>query len=51
MERNLSKKATYEDRFARRFYCNAHRFISRRKKKNNKDFRRKLKLEGKDEKD
>jgi len=43
MNRNLHKKATKEDRFARKFYCNAHRFIHKMKKANNKKVRRKLK--------
>ena len=41
--KNLHKKLSNEDKFARKFYCNAHRFISKMKKVNNKKVRRKLK--------
>jgi len=46
--KNLHKKLSNEDKFARKFYCNRRRFISKMKKANNKKVRQKLK-EGKDD--
>lgn len=40
MKRNSYKKKTFEDKFARKFYCNSYRFIKKIKKSNNKKFRR-----------
>ena len=36
------KRLTYEDKFARHYYCNANRFIGKIKKANNKKVRRVL---------
>lgn len=41
--RTVYKKMTFEDKFARDFYCNSHRFVSDMKRRNRKEFRRKLK--------
>ena len=38
--RKQHKKYTFEDKFARKYYCNSHRFTSKVKKINNKKFRR-----------
>lgn len=40
MKRNSHKKKTFEDKFARKFYCNSYRFIKKIKRYNNKKFRR-----------
>lgn len=40
MDRNEHKKETYEDKFARKYYCNSHRFNKKVKKQNSKKFRR-----------
>lgn len=40
MKRNYNKIITYEDKFARKFYCNSYRFIRKMKKYNNKKVRR-----------
>lgn len=45
MDRNPHKKQTFEDRFARKYYCNSYRFIKKMKKANNKNFRKKNKEE------
>jgi hypothetical protein len=45
MERGLHKKLTYEDRFARKFYCNPHRFVASMKRANRRLMRKKLKTE------
>ena len=37
------KKMTIEDKFARKYYCNGHRFISKMKHENRKKLRRLLK--------
>ena len=34
------KRLTYEDKFARQYYCNANRFLGKIKKANNKKLRR-----------
>lgn len=34
------RKYTYEDRFARKFWCNPQRFVKKMKKINRKKFRR-----------
>lgn len=39
MNRNDIKKLTFEDRFARKYYCNSHRFIKKIKRINNKKLR------------
>lgn len=33
-------KMTFEDKFARHYYCNAHRFTGKMKKANNKRLRK-----------
>lgn len=43
--RNEYKKLTFEDKFARKYYCNSWRFSSDMKKRNRKEYRRKLKVE------
>lgn len=43
MNRNLHKKLTFEDKFARKYYCNSYRFIKKMKKANNKKLRKKIK--------
>ena len=46
MKSNIHKKATHEDKFARKYYCQrAKRFIKHQKKANNKQFRRMFKEE------
>lgn len=45
MKRNSHKKKTFEDKFARKYYCNSHRFIKKIKKANNKKFRKTVKEE------
>ena len=40
MSRNEHKKETFEDKFARKYYCNSYRFNKKVKKQNNKKFRR-----------
>lgn len=44
-QRNLYKKMTSEDKFARKYYCNSYRFVSDMKRRNRKRMRRKLKKE------
>ncbi len=44
-QRNLHKKMTSEDKFARKYYCNSYRFVSDMKRRNRKLMRRKLKKE------
>lgn len=44
-KRNLHKTMTSEDKFARKFYCNSHRFVPDMKKRNRKRMRRELKKE------
>lgn len=41
--RSENKKRTYEDKFARHFYCNSYRFTWKMKRENNKKMRRILK--------
>ena len=44
MKSNIHKKATFEDKFGRKYYCkHAKRFIKHVKKANNKKFRKMLK--------
>lgn len=38
--KSLYKRMTFEDKFARKYYCNSYRFIRKMKKYNNKKFRR-----------
>lgn len=38
--KSLYKRMTFEDKFARKYYCNSYRFIRKIKKYNNKKFRR-----------
>ena len=45
MNRNTYKKLTWEDKFARKYYCNSWRFASDMKQRNRKALRRKLKEE------
>lgn len=40
MNRNIYKKETYEDKFARKYYCNSYRFVRSMKRRNRKIFRR-----------
>lgn len=39
----IHKRITFEDKFARHYYCNSHRFIHAMKKANHKLFRRLIK--------
>lgn len=39
MNRNDIKKLTFEDRFARKYYCNSYRFAKKIKRANNKKLR------------
>ena len=39
------RKETREDRFARKYYCNAYRFVHDMKRRNRRAFRRKMKKE------
>lgn len=43
--KNLYKKMTYEDKFARKYYCNPERFMPKVKRINHKVFRKKIKNE------
>ena len=45
MKRGIHRKLTHEDRFARKYYCNAYRFLHDMKRKNRKQLRRILKRE------
>jgi hypothetical protein len=38
------KRYTFEDKFARKYYCNSYRFTCKIKKCNRKLFRKKLKI-------
>ena len=38
-----TRKETYEDRFARKYYCNTDRFTSKMKRENRRQLRRTLK--------
>lgn len=42
---STTKKTTFEDKFARKYYCNSYRFLHDMKQKNRKNLRRKLKKE------
>lgn len=44
MNRNNHKKETFEDKFARKYYCNSYRFTKKVKKANNKKFRKGKKI-------
>lgn len=44
-QRNLYKKMTSEDKFARKYYCNSYRFVSGMERRNRKRMRRNLKKE------
>ncbi|MGL5718815.1 MAG: hypothetical protein ACRCX2_37785 [Paraclostridium sp.] len=44
MKRNEVKILTFEDKFARKYYCNSNRFTKKVKRINNKRFRRISKL-------
>ena len=37
------RKMTFEDRFDRKYRCNAHRFLPDMKRSNRREFRRKIK--------
>lgn len=41
----VHKRLTFEDKFARKYYCNADRFTSDMKRRNRKKLRRILKKE------
>lgn len=41
----MNAKETLEDRFARKYYCNAYRFVHYMKRRNRKSLRRRLKKE------
>ena len=43
------KKMTFEDRFARKYYCNSYRFVPYMKHKNRKQFRRMVQQDTKQE--
>jgi len=43
--RGMSKKMSFEDRFARKYQCNSYRFVTSMKKENNTHFRNLLKEE------
>lgn len=45
MQRNVHKKMTSEDRFARKYYCNSYRFVHDMKRRNRRALRRQLKRE------
>lgn len=42
MSKGIYKKLTFEDKFARKWYCNSWRFTSDMKQRNRKELRRKL---------
>lgn len=44
------KKATFEDKFARKCYCNSYRFVPKMKRDNRKKLRRMMKRSVQDEK-
>ncbi len=46
--RAVHKRLTFEDKFARKYYCNSYRFVGSMKKRNRKQLRRILKKEVKD---
>lgn len=41
--KSIHKRLTFEDKFARKFYCNSYRFTNKVKKANRKKMRRILK--------
>ena len=41
--RGIYKKLTFEDKFARKYYCNSYRFLPDMKRRNRKKLRRILK--------
>lgn len=41
----IYKKLTFEDKFARKYYCNSRRFLPYMKRKNRKTLRRIIKQE------
>jgi len=43
--KSLFKKLSFEDKFARKFYCNAWRFIKKMKRRNRRTARRAIKQE------
>ena len=42
--RGIYKKLTFEDKFARKYYCNSYRFLPSMKRRNRKKLRRLLKI-------
>lgn len=40
LKRNENKLLTFENKFARKYYCNSNRFTRKIKRANNKKFRR-----------
>lgn len=41
----MNSKQTFEDKFARKYYCNSYRFVHDMKRRNRKKLRRLLKKE------
>ena len=41
--RGIYKKLTYEDKFARKYYCNSYRFLPDMKRRNRRKLRRLMK--------
>ena len=41
--KGIYKKLTYEDKFARKYYCNSYRFLPDMKRRNRKRLRKTLK--------
>ena len=44
MNKGIYKKLTFENRFDRKYRCNASRFVSDMKQRNRKELRRRLKV-------
>ena len=44
MKKGIYKKLTFENRFDRKYRCNASRFVSDMKQRNRKELRRRLKV-------
>ncbi len=42
--RGIYKKLTFEDKFARKFYCNSYRFLPDMKRQNRRKLRRLLRV-------
>jgi hypothetical protein len=42
--KGIYKKLTYEDKFARKYYCNSYRFLSDMKRQNRRKLRRLLRV-------